>query len=82
MCGFAGWIDWEEDLTRQREVIEQMGAAVGHRGPDEEGIWLSPRAAFTHRRLIVLDPEGGKQPFTQKEESSPSRKSLTGGSGL
>ncbi|RDV84347.1 asparagine synthase (glutamine-hydrolyzing) [Ammonifex thiophilus] len=66
MCGFAGWIDWEEDLTRQREIIERMGAAVSHRGPDEGGIWLSPQAAFAHRRLIVLDPEGGKQPFTQK----------------
>ncbi|MGO0123497.1 asparagine synthase (glutamine-hydrolyzing) [Desulfothermobacter acidiphilus] len=69
MCGFAGWIDWSQDLTRQRDLIERMGAMLSHRGPDEAGLWLSPRAALAHRRLVVLDPEGGKQPFTYRRQN-------------
>lgn len=41
-----------------------MANRIQHRGPDAEGFWFSPRAAFAHRRLIVIDPEGGTQPKT------------------
>jgi len=29
-----------------------------HRGPDDYGRWISPKAALGHRCLIVVDPEG------------------------
>ena len=41
-----------------------MANSIEHRGPDAEGFWFSPHAAFAHRRLIVIDPEGGTQPKT------------------
>lgn len=63
MCGIAGWVDWEEDLTQHGATIERMADKLCHRGPDAEGCWLSPRAAFAHRRLFVIDPQGGKQPM-------------------
>lgn len=44
-------------------MIETMISTLSHRGPDAEGTWLSPRAALGHRRLIVIDPEGGLQPM-------------------
>ncbi|MCL6560766.1 MAG: asparagine synthetase B, partial [Firmicutes bacterium] len=66
MCGITGWIDWQEDLTLQREVVEAMNATLANRGPDASGIWLSPRAAIAHRRLIVVDPEGGGQPMVRR----------------
>lgn len=65
MCGITGWIDWEVDLTRQRPVLEAMTDKLSRRGPDAAGFWLSPRAALGHRRLIVVDPEGGGQPMTR-----------------
>lgn len=67
MCGIAGWIDWEKDLSGERPVLEQMARAIRHRGPDEEGFWLSERAALAHRRLIVIDPEGGRQPMLYRQ---------------
>lgn len=67
MCGIVGWIDWEQDLSQQGAVIEKMTSAIRHRGPDAKGMWLSPRAALGHRRLIVIDPEGGIQPMVCKE---------------
>lgn len=66
MCGITGWIDWEVDLTRQGPVLEAMVETLSRRGPDAAGTWLSPRAALGHRRLIVVDPEGGGQPMTRR----------------
>lgn len=66
MCGIVGWIDWKRDLTSQKEVLGQMTQTLTPRGPDAEGYWLSPRAALGHRRLIVVDPEGGLQPMIRQ----------------
>jgi asparagine synthase (glutamine-hydrolysing) len=68
MCGIAGWVDWEKDLTRHRSIVEAMGRAVAHRGPDAQGCWLSPRAAFAHHRLYVIDPQGGSQPMLYRDQ--------------
>lgn len=66
MCGITGWIDWERDLRDERPVLERMTRCLLHRGPDDERLWLSPRAALGHRRLTVVDPEGGGQPMTRR----------------
>lgn len=65
MCGIAGWVDWTADLSRQKARVEEMVAAMGHRGPDEQGIWSSPQAVLGHCRLAVVDPVGGKQPMVR-----------------
>lgn len=66
MCGITGWIDWENDLTQQKPIVAAMAATLAYRGPDAEGMWLSPNAALAHRRLIVVDPKGGTQPMIRK----------------
>ena len=63
MCGIAGWIDWEENLSNQQSVLKDMTDSIIHRGPDADGFWFSERAALGHRRLIVIDPDGGRQPM-------------------
>lgn len=70
MCGIAGWIDWDKDLTRQRPILERMNETHANRGPDASGIWLSKHAALAHRRLTVVDPEGGGQPMIRKRGSN------------
>ena len=67
MCGIAGWIDWEHDLSRERDTIEAMGATMTCRGPDAHGTWISGHVGFAHRRLIVIDPEGGAQPMVRRQ---------------
>lgn len=66
MCGIAGWVDLAVDLTQQRSIIESMTDALAARGPDAAGVWVSKRAAIGHRRLIVVDPEGGCQPMVRE----------------
>ncbi|BBB93507.1 asparagine synthase (glutamine-hydrolyzing) [Methylomusa anaerophila] len=63
MCGITGWIDWEQDLTGKRHILDSMVATLAARGPDAEGVYMSPHAALGHRRLSVIDPVNGAQPM-------------------
>lgn len=67
MCGITGWIDWDVDLRGQHPVLEAMTAPLALRGPDARGFWLSPHCAFGHRRLTVVDPDGGGQPMVRQK---------------
>ncbi|MDI1449808.1 asparagine synthase (glutamine-hydrolyzing) [Polyangium sp. 6x1] len=71
MCGIAGWVDFERDLMQERELARRMTATMAKRGPDAEGLWLSPRAALGHRRLSIIDLEGGRQPMIATENGAP-----------
>lgn len=66
MCGITGWIDRDILLPRDRNILEEMTATLTNRGPDAGGYWFSSRAALGHRRLTVVDPEGGSQPMIRK----------------
>lgn len=66
MCGIAGWVDWGRDLSTEGDLLERMTERLSSRGPDDSGIWLSSRAAMGHRRLVVVDPIGGRQPMIRK----------------
>ncbi|WP_371017685.1 asparagine synthase (glutamine-hydrolyzing) [Pseudalkalibacillus sp. JSM 102089] len=68
MCGITGWINWSGDLSTEQDTLKKMADSIAHRGPDEEGFWLSEQAALAHRRLIVIDPRGGKQPMTSSDQ--------------
>lgn len=40
-----------------------------HRGPDDAGILLDGLVGLAHRRLSIIDPEGGTQPLFNKDGS-------------
>lgn len=63
MCGIIGLVDWNRDLTKNKDVLTQMTQALTPRGPDAEGFWTSLHVALGHRRLVVVDPLGGQQPM-------------------
>ena len=63
MCGIAGWINFGENLKSNSTIIKKMTEKLERRGPDSEGIYESENVLLGHRRLIVVDPEGGKQPM-------------------
>jgi asparagine synthase (glutamine-hydrolysing) len=63
MCGIVGWVDYENDPRGQRSVIEDMTETMRLRGPDDGGTWVDGHAALGHRRLAVIDIDGGKQPM-------------------
>ena len=61
MCGIVGFVNYKKELLSSREIINSMNQTLSNRGPDEEGIYLDKNVALGHKRLIVIDPEGGKQ---------------------
>ncbi|OLB81494.1 MAG: asparagine synthase (glutamine-hydrolyzing) [Actinobacteria bacterium 13_2_20CM_2_71_6] len=71
MCGIAGWLDYARDLTRERETALAMTREMAKRGPDAEGLWMSTHAALGHRRLSVIDLEGGRQPMVAGDGTGP-----------
>lgn len=63
MCGIGGFVDYERDARRGGPILHGMKRTLTPRGPDAEGTYFDEDAALVHRRLIVIDPEGGKQPM-------------------
>ncbi|MEZ5891527.1 MAG: hypothetical protein R3C58_00020 [Parvularculaceae bacterium] len=63
MCGIAGIVDLEGERPVDRGALIAMTRALAHRGPDSEGFHIAPGAGFGHRRLAIIDREGGAQPF-------------------
>ncbi|WRZ95261.1 asparagine synthase (glutamine-hydrolyzing) [Streptomyces sp. NBC_01007] len=63
MCGVSGWIDWETDLRTREDTVRAMAETLVCRGPDAGDVWISRHAALGHRRLSVIDLEGGGQPL-------------------
>ena len=63
MCGFAGILGHG---SFPESMLQRMGAAIAHRGPDDSGIWCDENAgiALVHRRLSILDlSPAGHQPM-------------------
>lgn len=61
MCGIAGQFG-----MRDADFASKALKALRHRGPDGEGVWLSPggQAGLAHTRLAILDlSQGGHQPM-------------------
>ncbi|HWQ75645.1 MAG TPA: asparagine synthase (glutamine-hydrolyzing) [Syntrophomonas sp.] len=63
MCGMVGWVDYSMTLDDAIDTVKNMAQRLEHRGPDDEGYWCAQHAALGHRRLVVVDPRGGRQPM-------------------
>lgn len=65
MCGFTGYANFIKKIHHSKSVIQQMNSSLAKRGPDEDGYYYSDYVHLAHKRLIVIDPEGGKQPMLE-----------------
>lgn len=70
MCGIAGWVDFERDLSRERPALQAMTEALAKRGVDDQGLWLDNHAALGHTRTAIIDLVDGVQPLTVEEDGS------------
>jgi asparagine synthase (glutamine-hydrolysing) len=66
MCGICG--EWSSDGVDSRRLAE-MSRALGHRGPDDEGVEIVGRAGLALRRLSIVDIAGGHQPIANEDGS-------------
>ena len=64
MCGIAGFVAGD---GADRGFVERMTGALAHRGPDGEGFHVEGPVALGHRRLSIIDVEGGAQPMANED---------------
>ena len=62
MCGIGGYVGLAPGVVDEA-VLRRMARQLEHRGPDGEGIVVRGRVGLVHRRLAVIDREGGEQPM-------------------
>jgi asparagine synthase (glutamine-hydrolysing) len=66
MCGIAGILQFHGQPADGSNVA-LMTKALAHRGPDGEGLIVRGPAALGHRRLSIIDLEGGRQPLSNED---------------
>jgi len=69
MCGICGQFNFERGEPVDRETILRMARSMAHRGPDDEGYFISGPLGLGFRRLSIIDLAGGHQPMSNAEET-------------
>jgi len=68
MCGICGQYNFGSPVPVHRRDMEAMAKTIVHRGPDDEGYYLTGPLGFGFRRLSIIDLGGGHQPMSDREE--------------
>lgn len=63
MCGIAGLVRYPGSPAERRAIVERMGDAIRHRGPDDSGSFADQHAALGMQRLSIVDLAHGHQPM-------------------
>lgn len=63
MCGIAGLLNHDPGAPADGTLTDRMRELLAHRGPDGFGTYRAGPVALAHRRLAVIDVEGGVQPL-------------------
>jgi asparagine synthase (glutamine-hydrolysing) len=69
MCGICGQYNFGNQAPVQRRDLEAMTKSIAHRGPDDDGYYISGSLGLGFRRLSIIDLSGGHQPMSDQEES-------------
>lgn len=68
MCGIAGYVSYR--TAAETGLIENMTAAIMHRGPDASGCYIHNNLALGHRRLSIIDlSDAAVQPMKNEDGS-------------
>lgn len=68
MCGIAGIVNTNRQPV-SLEILKRMIGEISHRGPDGDGFFCDGNVGLGHRRLAIIDPRGGVQPFYNDDRS-------------
>ncbi|HXR17385.1 MAG TPA: asparagine synthase (glutamine-hydrolyzing) [Terriglobales bacterium] len=69
MCGICGQFNFGTQAPVQRRDIEAMAKSIAHRGPDDDGFYISGPLGLGFRRLSIIDLSGGHQPMSDQDET-------------
>jgi len=69
MCGIAGILRFDPRDGVEETRLKSMRDVLRHRGPDGEGLWIDGPVGLAHRRLAIVDVEGGHQPMSNEDDT-------------
>ena len=69
MCGIVGIVHADPARPASAAALRRMCAAVRHRGPDDEGVYVEGAVGLGMRRLSIIDLAGGRQPIFNEDRS-------------
>lgn len=69
MCGFVGYVNAENDIEKNQQIIRKMADRIVHRGPDQDDYYVDDKVSLGFRRLSIIDLDGGSQPITNEDGS-------------
>lgn len=67
MCGICGKLMFESGSHVPAGLLKDMADAIRHRGPDDEGFYLSGPVGLGFRRLSIIDLSSGHQPLSNED---------------
>ncbi len=67
MCGICGKLEFGQGASVSPALIRSMLDTIRHRGPDDEGLYLSPQVGLGHARLSIIDLASGHQPLSNED---------------
>ena len=68
MCGISGIYE-RTGKPVDKSLLERMTSTLQHRGPDDQGYFSDGVIGLGHRRLSIIDVEGGSQPIGNEDGS-------------
>ena len=69
MCGIAGIVN-KDGAPVDRELLARMNESIRHRGPDDDGFYLSDGVGLAMRRLAIIDLAHGQQPIHNQDRTA------------
>jgi len=67
MCGICGKVMFDPSRRVPRQLLKDMADSIQHRGPDDEGFYISGQIGLGFRRLSIIDLSGGHQPLSNED---------------
>src|SRR5271154_5217692 len=69
MCGICGKFEFDIQARVSPALVKAMADTIAHRGPDDEGYYVSGPIGLGFRRLSIIDLNTGHQPISNEDGS-------------
>lgn len=69
MCGICGKINFDRQKSVALSLVKTMADTLHHRGPDDDGYYVSTPVGLGFRRLSIIDLNSGHQPMSNEDGS-------------
>jgi asparagine synthase (glutamine-hydrolysing) len=67
MCGICGIVHSDPAHAVDVAALRRMNDVLVHRGPDDQGMFVSANVGLAMRRLSIIDLQGGHQPVQTED---------------